>query len=87
MTFEDRFNAAVCDYINGRNDGAYGSGGSLVEAERVTYIDQTTQSDGYCETCYYEYIVLEISYIEAGTGRSRIYTYRGDMGELMRELG
>ena len=85
--WEERFYAAVRDYIDGRNDGPYGSGGKIVEAAEVTYIGQTTQADGYCDTCYYEYTVLEISYIEKGTGRSRLFTYRGDMGDLLRELG
>lgn len=84
--FESRFYAAVCAYINGRNSGRYGSGGDIVEADRVTYIDQTTETSGYCETCWYEEIVLEITYIESGTGRSRLYTYRGGMAELISEL-
>jgi hypothetical protein len=84
--FEKRFYAAVCEFIDGRNDGRYGSGGKTIEAQEVTSVEQDTVSSGYCETCWYEEIVLEISYIEKGTGRSRLYTYYGNMASLISEL-
>lgn len=77
MSFEDRFYTAVTEYLNAHTD---------VSADRVTGIDQETYSDGYCETCWYEYIVLEIFYVEADTGAHKIYVYRGNMADLMREL-
>lgn len=80
--FEARFYAAVNDFINTETD----SSGERIKSERVTYIESDTVTDGYCDTCWYERTVLEISYVDAATGRSRLYTYDGDFGALIREL-
>ena len=76
-SFEKRFRAALNEYINRQNG---------VDSNRVMGYETDTVTDGYCETCWYERTVVEIYYIETDTGRSRIYTYDGDFGALIREL-
>lgn len=56
-----------------------------VPATGITRLEQDTRNDGGCETCSYEYTVIEISYKTSGNGTG-VYEYRGDMGELIREL-
>jgi hypothetical protein len=78
-TFEARFYSELTTWLNSTGKA---------NAQQVTYIDSDKVSAGYgCDTCDYDVMVIEISYIEIGTGRSRYYEYTGGMGELLRELG
>lgn len=56
-----------------------------LDAVEVTNVDQATESGGYCDTCWYEYAVIEISYKDS-SGKLRSHTYSGDLGEFIREL-
>jgi hypothetical protein len=78
-SFEARFYNELRDWLNREGHA---------DAQQVTYIDSDKVSAGYgCDTCDYDVMVIEITYIETGTGRSRYYEYTGGMGELLRELG
>lgn len=77
----------------GRSDGFYDAVLRWLKAEKyrapdavkILNVEQDERSGGYCETCWYEEIVVEISY-EDVTGEPGLYTYYGDMGEFVREL-
>lgn len=47
--------------------------------------EERTVYDGYCETCYYEYVVVDIEYRDS-EGTVKTYTYDGTFSSLMREL-
>lgn len=55
------------------------------DAIEVTAFDETTQSGGYCETCYYEETIVEITYVSE-TGVVKLYTYYGKFSDLINEL-
>ncbi|MEU9871141.1 hypothetical protein AB0C87_25255 [Actinomadura sp. NPDC048021] len=52
---------------------------------KILDVEQETRTGGYCETCAYEEVVVDITF-EDGDGQWTLYTYFGDMGELIREL-
>lgn len=75
--FQDRFYAAVTEWMQAEFPEK--------NVVAVTDIDQTTYRNGFCETCEWDETVLEISYTDA-SGNYKLYTWSGDMGELMRNL-
>lgn len=75
VTFEQMFHTSLAAFL--RNQG--------IDAVRVTDTEDRTEYGGYCETCSYEYTVIDIYFIDSDDRRQK-YTYSGDLGELMREL-
>jgi hypothetical protein len=59
--------------------------GSEADAVKVLGYKEVEKSDGYCETCYYEYVEVEISY-QKSDGTTGVYSYYGDFGDLIRTL-
>lgn len=55
------------------------------DAIEVTSFEEATQSGGYCETCYYEETVVEITYITE-TGVVKLFTFYGTFSELINAL-
>jgi hypothetical protein len=55
-------------------------------ATEVTSWEDRTEYGGYCETCSYEYVVVDINYVEAVTGKRQTYTYDGTFATLIWEL-
>lgn len=55
-----------------------------IAAVEVTGLEQDTRTGGYCESCYYEEVVIQVTYRTAED--AGVFEYRGDMGELIREL-
>jgi hypothetical protein len=55
------------------------------DVAEIISVEQEERSGGYCETCWYEEIVVEIQYKDSH-GDVNSYTYYGNMAELMREL-
>ncbi len=51
----------------------------------VTAFEDGTEGGGYCETCAWEEAVVYIDYTTSDGTKDR-YTYRGDLGELIRAL-
>lgn len=47
--------------------------------------DERTVYGGYCETCAYEFIEVDIEYRNS-EGTVKTYTYDGTFSSLMREL-
>jgi hypothetical protein len=54
-------------------------------AIEVNSFEEQQRSDGYCETCWYEYTVVVITYTTE-TGSVQPYEYRGEFSELIQEL-
>lgn len=52
--------------------------------EIVSY-NETEQSSGYCETCYYEETIMMVVYKNAD-GNLTNFVYNDDFGGLIREL-
>ena len=50
----------------------------------ITY-EEDTAGDGYCETCYFEWTVVDVTY-KNDDGDVKSYQYRGDFMELVNEL-
>lgn len=73
---QDGFYGAVAKWLR-----EYGFG----DVREVLDVQQDERSGGYCETCWYEEIVVEITYTDS-EGERQTHTFYGDMGEFMREL-
>lgn len=57
---------------------------SIVATEIMHFNDRTTWG-GYCETCEYEKIVLDISYKDT-VGHTKTFTYDGSFSSLLYDL-
>ena len=75
MSIEDNLKESLKDFLveNG------------IDAVEVVSFEDDTEGSGYCETCYYEYAVVRVSYRNSN-GRLKEYVYRGGFSELIREL-
>lgn len=63
------------------------------EAVQVTDWDESIEAGGYCESCSYEEINVDVYYLCNVDGckvcprlGGHIYSYKGSFAELMREL-
>lgn len=56
-----------------------------LDAVKVTDFYDHTQWSGGCETCGYDEIVCDISYVNS-KGKSRLYTYSGGFSSLVSAL-
>lgn len=56
-----------------------------VEVDRVLSWEEEDKSTGYCETCYYEYTELNLTYLGVD-GQTYTYEYSGNFAEFMRDL-
>jgi hypothetical protein len=50
--------------------------------EEVVSFEEKKAYGGGCETCYYEYVELDITYLNA-EGARRMFTYEGSLAELL----
>jgi len=50
----------------------------------LSYQDET-ESTGYCDSCYYEYAVVDINYITQDNV-NRTYRYNGNFSDLINTL-
>ena len=55
------------------------------DCDTVTDFEDRTEYGGYCETCSYEYVVVDIYYTTVKGGR-KTYTYDGTFSSLIRNL-
>jgi hypothetical protein len=56
-----------------------------IDVTEVLGYQESTRSGGYCETCYYTYIVVEIDYRKADKTVG-CYVYDGEFSDLIRAL-
>ena len=75
MSLNDNVCAALADFLRERD----------VDVREVLSYEEEMKYGGYCETCAYEYMVLEITY-EDSNGKTQYYTYDGTFAELIRSL-
>lgn len=85
MSFKESFNTALLNLINSDTYTHHLSPEVVSPAVKVLDYFDSTYSDGYCETCWHEYTVLEVVY-EAADGETRKYVYGDDFGGLIDTL-
>ena len=56
-----------------------------LDAVSVTGVTQKREYGGYCDTCYYEYDVADIAYLDS-EGKARNYRYDGSITDLMYNI-
>lgn len=56
-----------------------------VDAAEVTGFEDYTYTSGHCETCKYETIRCNISYVD-GSGERQTYEYYGSFSDLIGSL-
>lgn len=56
-----------------------------LDAVEVTDFEDETQSTGYCDTCYYEYAVVKITYKDSD-GALKNYTISESFAEYIKYL-
>lgn len=76
MTLEERIFEAMQDMMVDRYK---------MDVARVLSYEDTTVSSGGCETCWFEYDVCEITYLDS-EGKLQTWNYSGTFGELIFEL-
>ena len=74
MGFKERFYEALAGFLAERG----------IEGATVIDFEEETRYDGYCETCYYEYTEVVITY--EVDGETRTYDYSGSFAELISAL-
>lgn len=55
------------------------------KVERVLSWEDVTLSDGYCETCYYEYAGVKVEFIDGG-GSRQTWEYNDSFASLVKYL-
>lgn len=75
MSLNDSICAALADFLRERD----------VDVREVLSYEEEMKYGGYCETCAYEYMVLEITYKDSNN-KTKYYTYDGTFAELIRSL-
>ena len=68
--------AAILEYLKDNIDP---------HAVELVSWNEEMQSDGYCETCYYEYIAVTFVYKDKDD-KTLNYEYYGTLAELIRAL-
>lgn len=56
-----------------------------IDVAKVLSFKEEECADGFCDTCYYEWTVVIVTYL-SNTGFEETYVYSGDFSELIREL-
>ena len=51
------------------------------DVSRVVKVEQVTNSDGYCESCYSEWEEVNIHYLTS-EGDPKVYNYYGSLAEF-----
>lgn len=74
MAFKERFYEALGDLLESRG----------IKGATVTGFNEVTKNMGYCETCWYEYTEVEITYEVDGI--ENVYTYGGTFAEIINDL-
>lgn len=75
MSFEDAIKDAMVGMLKNRG----------MDAVRVNSYKEEERYDGFCETCYYNWTVVFITYITS-KGEIDEYEYYGEFSELIQEL-
>lgn len=75
MSFKESFYAAFLSILK-----EYG-----FDAVEVTNVEETTESGGYCETCWYETQVVEVTYVDSN-GIESSYTISDNLSDLINRL-
>ncbi len=55
------------------------------EVSEVVSWEEVTESSGYCDTCYYETVRVEIIYLTSD-GERKSFRYHANFSELLSEL-
>lgn len=86
-TMGELFRASLLKLVNNMDGQHYSNDHNLSDDPAVEILDfrEETYSDGYCETCWYEYTVVEIDYRTAD-GTRKTYVYGDDFADLVRDL-
>lgn len=74
-TLDDSIKSALAEYLRDRD----------IDCVEVEEWKDGIQSSGSCETCYYEYAVVEIWYTDSEGDRC-YFEYYGSFGELISAL-
>lgn len=56
-----------------------------LDVSEVVEWEDDTESDGYCDSCYYEYAVVKVKYIDNDFDKCT-WTYRGSFADLINSL-
>jgi len=75
--FGDSLTAALTKYMQDRHE--------YWDVAEVVDFREETRSSGYCDTCYYEEVVIEVTYVDS-TGEMHRDDIHDNFAGLMREL-
>ncbi|QIS16446.1 hypothetical protein [Nocardia arthritidis] len=74
--YSDEFLKAVAEYLRKTE---------CLDVKEVISFSDRTVDDGYCDTCRYEYAVIDIAYRDSNRS-TKEFTYKGDFADLIRAL-
>lgn len=81
------FKASLVKFVNTELQHYSGEMHDFESDPAVEILDfrEETVNDGYCETCWYEYTVVEIDFISQ-SGERGTFVYGDDFADLVKEL-
>jgi len=75
-SFSSMFESALIKLVEDRTDESIA---------RIMKFEESSYTDGYCESCWYEEACVDIKY-ELTDGSIKEFTYIGEFSDLIREL-
>lgn len=83
----EKFKESLLNLVNTSHQHYSGDDHDFRDDPAVDILDfrEETYNDGYCETCWYEYTVVEIDY-RSRAGERGTFVYGDDFADLVNEL-
>lgn len=81
------FKNSLLKFVNNGDQHYSGNRHDFESDPAVEIVDfrEETYNDGYCETCWYEYTVVEIDF-RSESGHRGTFVYGDDFADLVRDL-
>lgn len=76
MSYKETMYEAIAEYLRQVQQ---------LDVEKVVDFEEVEKSDGYCETCYYEWTEVDITFVDKA-GATQKWNYYGSFAEFVRNI-
>jgi len=73
MTYMDRLYEVIADFLRYEKD---------IDVQKVIRYDERQETEGYCNTCSYTYMVVNIYYHDQDAN-TNVFKFRGSLADLL----